>query len=358
MPQPGLRPERRAVCLAIATTALVAGCSSPSPPFVGPSDPILPTASPTFLAPIEPTPRVEPQARRLTEPGCCSRHWWSADGSRVLFIDDPPGDSPLGVYGVRPTGGEVEWLAPLDGEGLPAADRPPDAPPEWGGDAPLPAEAQNIRISRDGARAAWTTGSTLPVNIDRRQRTLWVIDGPTGSPRRLTVLSGGDLVGWAEGDQALIVTGRTSGTAPAGIWRLPLDGSPPSLRASVDRPRGLLLSPGGGWLAYTVAFDAQPGLNGLWVVGTSEGDPVRLPEFGSYRWAEEGSLVFVPYRPTSGELLIEVFDAGTRQVGVVAAEGFPGGVANNDWSVSPDGGWIVYRAAVDAALWAFPIRAP
>jgi len=337
--------------------AFVVGCSSPSPPRVGFSHPILPVASPTFLAPVEPTLRAEPQAHRLTEAGCCSRHWWSADASRVLFLDDPPDDSPLGIYGVRPTGGEVEWVASLDGEGLPPPDRSPDAHPEWGGDGPLPAEAQDIRISRDGTRAAWTTGGTLPVHIDRRQRTLWVIDGPTGSPRRLTVLTGGDLVGWAEGDQALIVTGRTSSTAPAGIWRLPLDGSPPSLRASVDRPRGLLVSPSGGWLAYTVAFDPEPGRNGLWVVGTSGGEPLRLPDFGSYRWGEEGQLVFVPYRPTAGELLLEVFDAGTRRLWVVAEEAFPGGVANNDWSVSPDGEWIVYRAAEDAALWAFPIGA-
>ena len=35
---------------------------------------------------------------RLTEPGCCTQPWWSADGRRVLFIDRPAPDAPTGIY--------------------------------------------------------------------------------------------------------------------------------------------------------------------------------------------------------------------------------------------------------------------
>jgi hypothetical protein len=36
-------------------------------------------------------------------------------------------------------------------------------------------------------------------------------------------------------------------------------------------------------------------------------------------------------------------------------DAFPGGIAGNDWSISPDGRWASYRSAADAALWILPL---
>src|SRR3990170_2975976 len=95
-----------------------------------------------------------------------------------------------------------------------------DAPPELigafdRGDPAfrLPADADNVRLSPVGTAVAWTVGGSLPVNVDRRQRSLWVVGGPTELRRRLAILTGGDLVGWAD-DGAPFPDGAMVGVLP------------------------------------------------------------------------------------------------------------------------------------------------
>jgi hypothetical protein len=336
----------------------VAPACTPLPAAAPPADvPVVAAASATPLAPIDPTESPVPAARALTEPGCCARHWWATDGSRVLFIDDPDGDAPLGIYSVSPQGGDVSLLTTsLNGEDL-GADAPPELPQVVDPSLRLPADADNVRLPPDGKAVAWTVGSTLPVNVDRRQRSLWVVAGSDSLRTRLTVLTGGDLVGWTEDGLALVTTGRVAADGAPGIWRVPIDGSPPSLLAEVERPRGMRLSPSSRWLAYYQAFDSDPTRNGLWTVETSAGSvPRRVPSFGSYRWGPDQVLYLVPFAPEGGALSLVTYDPSSDEV-QRARDGdvFPGGIAVNDWSVSPDGGWIVYRSAEDAALWIVPL---
>jgi Tol biopolymer transport system component len=294
----------------------------------------------------------------LTEPGCCARHWWAADGSRVLFIDDPEGDSPLGIYSVSPQGGEVSLAtATLTGENL-GADAPPEIPASVDPALRLPADADNVRVSPDGMAVAWTAGSSLPVNVDRRQRSLWVVAGPDFLRTLLAVLTGGDLVGWTEDGLALVTTGRIQADAAAGIWRVPIDGSQPALLAEVERPRGTRLSHSSRWLAYYQAFDGDPTRNGLWTVATSGGSAQRASLFGSYRWGSNQVLYLIPFEPDGGPLSLMSYDPSADRTEIVhGGDAFPGGIAVNDWSVSPDNRWIVYRSAEDAALWSVPLSA-
>ncbi|MBM2843850.1 MAG: hypothetical protein HW404_1687 [Anaerolineales bacterium] len=298
-----------------------------------------PLASATPLLPLSPTVQPTPSARVLTEAGCCTRHWWSADASKVLYIDDPPGDSPLGIYAAPTVGGEVSLVSTSV-----SAFR-------------LPADADNVRLSPGGTAAAWTVGSSLPVNVDRRQRSLWVVGGPTELRRRLAILTGGDLVGWAEDGEAVIATGRIEADDAPGIWRIPIEGSPPTQLAEAERPRAARLSPTARWLAYYLAFETEPARNGLWIVGTSGEAARQVPSFGSYRWGPDERLFFIPFVPEDRPLTLAAFDPATGTTEVVReAEAFPGGIAANDWSVSPDGRWAVYRSATDAALWIVPMR--
>ena len=46
-----------------------------------------PQLTPTPLPTLMPTPKLV--LRRLSEPGCCSGIWWSADGTKVLYVDRP-----------------------------------------------------------------------------------------------------------------------------------------------------------------------------------------------------------------------------------------------------------------------------
>ena len=45
---------------------------------------------------MTPTPALQ----RLTTGGCCTQPFWSPDSQQVLFIDQPPPDAPLGIWGV------------------------------------------------------------------------------------------------------------------------------------------------------------------------------------------------------------------------------------------------------------------
>ena len=358
---PGLL--RRSRCLRLlALAGLLAGACAPGSPIattseggVGP-----PLASATPLGPVNATFQPTPAPRALTEAGCCARHWWSSDGSRVLFIDDPPGDSPLGIYAAPTARGKASLVSTSFSEDdLAAEDAPPElmAPNDPGDPSlRLPADADNVRLSPDGTAVAWTVGSSLPVNVDRRQRSLWVVGGPTELRRRLALLTGGDLVGWAFDGQAVVASGRVSADGGPGIWRIPIDGSLPTQLAEAERPRSARLSPTARWLAYYLAFETEPARNGLWIVGTSGQAARQLPSFGSFRWGADERLFFIPFVAEDRPLTLAAFDPATGMTEVVReAEAFPGGIAGNDWSVSPDGRWVVYRSATDAALWIVPL---
>jgi hypothetical protein len=278
----------------------------------------------------------------------------------ILFIDDPDGEPPLGIYAVAPGGGPPRLVSTsVTGEGLPPGDSPPQVPPTGLGSVPggdpafrLPADADNIRFSADGTSVAWTVGSNLPVHVDRRQRSLWVIAEPFSPRRRLAILTGGELVGWSADGEAVIVTGRPAEDQPPGVWRVPIDGAAPALLAQGERVRGAQLSPSGGWLAFYLAFESDAGRNGLWVVATSHAPAQPVPAFGSYRWGSDDRLYVIPFVPDRESLSLAAFDPTTGAAEeLLDGEVFPGGIAANDWSLSPDGGWIVYRSSADGALW-------
>jgi hypothetical protein len=316
------------------------------------------TATPTPFPPATSAGHPVPQARPLTEPGCCARHWWASDSSTVYFIDDPRGEEPVGIYGAPPAGGSVILTTTsVLGEGLPPEDAPPQLEPKPAAAFRVPADADNIRMSQDGTSVAWTTGSTLPVNVDRRQRSLWVVTAP-GAPRQnLALLTGGELVGWAEDAKAVVATGRLAVDGPAGVWRVPVDGSTPSLLVQADRPRGARLSPSGKWLAYYLAFEPEAERNGLWLVETSGGSARLVPWFGSYRWSRLERLFVIPFDPTQPGLRLSRYDPSNGEVQSLAADDpFTGAIAANDWSVAPDEGWIAYRSAADGGLWIFPLE--
>jgi hypothetical protein len=315
-------------------------------------------STPTPFAPATATPA--PVARRLTPPGCCGRPWWSADSSQVFVIDRAETDVGAAVYGY-PVDGSAAALAEIplglyspagDLLALPGSNQWILALPDGSPGMALPGSTVSFRASPDGSNVAWSEGSRLPVSIDRRQRTLWVADVEGHDRRQVARIVGGDLIGWSEDGASLLTTGQPVGQAESGIWSLGLD-STVHLLLEAARPRSALLSPGGRWLAFLMAFTGDAAKDGLWVLSTSDGQARRLESYGSYRWRGEGALLLLPYATNEDGLSLEEVDASTGRTAFL--EALPGALENNEWAPSPDGRWVVYRNADDGALWLTPL---
>lgn len=368
-PKPGRRPAGKAVGLLAGLALLAATCGrwAAAPPAEAPGRPTVqtlptgvsqppdPTAAPTVAQTATPAPLP---LRRLTTGGCCPYPFWAADSSSVLFVDRPEG-GVAGVYGVPVTGGEVTlfyprpgllspdgaWLVAPAGE-LVVLENLVDGERRFlltGGQRPL--------FSPSGDRLAWQVSALAVSQLDVRRAEVWVSQADGGGARPVIKVMGGGLVGWA-GEEALLVSGRRGLGEAAGLWRVPLEGGEPSLLLEAARLFRPAVSPRGLWAAVTVAFAQEGERNGLWVLRTEGGEPRRLDLFGGYRWRSEGRLlVAVPAPGAPGALLWQVeADTGEARLLFDPARGSLL-IANNDWAVSPDGRWMVFRSSGDGNLW-------
>lgn len=268
-------------------------------------------------------------------------------------MDDPPGESQLAVYTVPSDGGPASVVRTLDSSADLSAVHPDgDGTAEIRLAFPLPAGVGAARLSPDGDLVAWMQGGEGIENLDLRQRSLWVAGRGQAAGRRLAIVQGGGLVGWAGDGAGLIVIGRLQSNGPSGVWRLPLDAGEPLLLAEGRRPRGVELSPGGDWVAFYLAFEEDRSRNGVWVAATSGGTLRALSDLASYRWAGDERLLYIPFDLTDESLTLMALDpAGGGSSVWIPAPAFPGGIAANDWLPSPSGDRIVYRSAADGRLW-------
>lgn len=354
-----MRGRRRgsSLALALAASGMLAGCAAPLDPRVATIAPIevsQPSGTPTPLMPAVATPSPIPRVVRLTEAGCCAHAWWSESGDRILFIDDPPGGSPLGVYSVSPAGGDVRREGPDTGDPQAVLALRPEAQVV---SPVVPDEARAVRISPDGTRVAWSLGTTSVANVDQRQRTVWSADLATESAGPVVSLIGGDLLGWSSDGLHILATGAVAGGGERGLWAIPLDGRQPRLLLKAERIRSPLLSPTSRWVALFRAFESDPSQNGMWLVETDGNHILQVPGLASYRWRDDRRLLYLPYDLDADLALMEL-DLETGRARVAAdGEAFAGGIATNDWSVSPSGEWLVYRSAEDGSLRALELGA-
>jgi hypothetical protein len=277
----------------------------------------------------------------------------------IYFMDRPDPSAEASIYAVSLEGGTATatdlafglYSAAGDLIALPGGTEWALARPDGTEGWRLPSGTINFRVSRSGAKVAWSEGSSLPVQIDRRQRTIWVANVDGTERRQVALLVGGDLLGWTGNDERLLVSGRPADDPQSGIWSVDLGGDARLLWAA-DRPRSLLLSPDGGWLALLLTFTGDPQADGLWVLSTSDGPPRRIEAYGSYRWKSEGRLLLLPFEAGANSLsVVEVEAKSGSSKTLLPAGALPGGVANNEWLPSPDGRWIVYSNAAEGNLW-------
>ncbi|MGD8823166.1 MAG: hypothetical protein PVG63_08705 [Anaerolineales bacterium] len=341
----------------VGAASVVDAVPSQPNPTASPSstpEPVMPTATP-FQA-LEPTPIP---AYPITRAGCCGHPQWGADSNWVVFLDRPRIDAQPGLYGVPINGGDPRLIHPQVGiysndfslvaykqDGYTYVERWADGT-RW----TIPNLGRPVFFSPSGRKLAWDISSEGITHPDLRQHSIWVSAHNGSEARQIVSVQGGSFIGWLANEEQIIVTGRLEPYGMGGIWRIDIDSREATLLMEVERPRDLLLSPEGGWLAFTIRFEQTDGRNGLWIMNTADGQARRLDAYGSYRWRSEGQLLLIPFDPAAELALWQYDSASGEGIQLTNPDVYHFKIANNDWEVSPDGTKVVYVSAEDYSLW-------
>lgn len=325
-----------------------------------------PTATSTAVVTSspDPTPTPQPEMRQLTSGGCCTRPFWSADSRYVQFIDRPA-SRPSGIYGVDVERGGpptllTEWIVSRSGDGAfyvyPGQDTTIVQRVVSGEKYVIANGGRPVSVSPDGQRLLWQV-TEQSGGFDRRRGQIWVANVDGTAARILTETVGLGQSQWIDKGRILLVGGPLENLPYVSIAALTLGAAENDDRrvelAQVVRPRGALVSPEGNWLVYYLTFQPNADDDGLWIVPTDASQPPRkLDFFGSYRWRDDTHLLYVPLEPGVESHTLWEYDlagAESRRLTDPAWASFK--IANNDWSVSPDGRYVVFVDAADHNLW-------
>ncbi len=338
-----------------------------------------PTRTPSPTPSPAPGATPAPTLRQLTTGGCCTRPFWSPDGGEVWYLDKPAPDchyrgpapdAPTGIWGVDLAGGQPRFVGGRPG--ILSPDGALVAYPQGGqtyiqrlADGQrwsVPSGGRAISFSPDGARIAWQTASSS-VNFDSRTVEIWLAPDSFGNrgpanvdgsaARRVATLTGGGLSDWFPDGERLLVSGREAG-GRGFLAALNLADGALSVIARGERLRGGTVSPGGGWVAWSVTFSGDPAADGLWVARADGTGARRLIPYGAYRWRREGRLLLIPLEANAGvesHRLLEV-EAATGQLTPLTDPTITRfRIAGGDWALSPDGDHVAFVSAADHNIW-------
>jgi hypothetical protein len=223
----------------------------------------------------------------------------------------------------------------------------------------IPNEGREVCFSPSGQFIEWEIMSRGIEFPDLRQQAVWVANYNGKDAHEVVTIMGGEFVGWINGEEEILVTGRLAPYGPSGIWRILLGNGAGQLLLEMDSVRSPLLSPNGEWLAFTVAFDTQEERNGLWVMRTDGSFSKKLDLFGAYRWRREGELLVIPLDlEHPGPALWQVDVINGKSWRLIDPLHTSWQIASNDWQPSPDGEKIVFRSAEDQNLWVLELPSP
>jgi hypothetical protein len=335
----------------------------PLPSRVSPPPQTLPAS---VAPPVRAVEDGAPQLIRLTGPGCCSQAWWMPDGNTLRFWDGPEGqlanifavNVETGV-GSAPQliGGNVYTRPSPDGRyeigydnGRVAVRRLADGQ-VWDIDT----NGAYPRFSPGGIRLLWTRnlGDSVPGAPPPRSE-IWIAN-VDGSARTLIRPQQGGSVAWLDDDRLMLSTREpNSRITTISIYTISTEQTVRLI--SADNMRGVSISPGGRHLLYYLAWQPNPETNGMYLLDTATGtSAIKLPFFGGYRWRDSISLVYIPYAPNAAMkfVLYDIITGQSRDLTDPAIQQFT--IANDDWSISPDGRHIAFWSGTDYALYALKI---
>jgi hypothetical protein len=207
-------------------------------------------------------------------------------------------------------------------------------------------------VAGDGRTVTWWEARGDRGHFDAAV-TVYAATVGSAQPRELVTLWGATVVGYLEGQQRVVVTGR------------PVRDRSDFVLATLDAENGDLTqlakgmwlsdaapSPSGAWIAFMVSLDTEsPDANGIWVVGTDGTAPRKLPFVGSYRWRGEQLLYAPQLFGAEQDEFWQIDPATMESRRLFDPADTPLRIANNDWSVSPDSRYVAYRSAEDMNVW-------
>jgi Tol biopolymer transport system component len=366
--QPVARTETTVTVVSDETVTPAAESGLRAADIIPPTSTSIPVPAPTPT--LSPSPTPMPELRQLTAGGCCTQPFWSPDSRQVLFIDKPAPADPVGIWGVDVSQpgltspqlvteriafytGDLTYRIEL-GQDTTVVERLAGPLSEtvsarWS----VPAAGRSVSISPGRKRIAWqVSNEDLP--SERRTTQVWVANLDGSDAQSVITLPRGGFSDWISDDVLLLSSRDSLESREQVLYTFSLtDGSTTEL-VRAERLRSGLLSPDRAWLVYYIALDEDPAQNGLWLVRTDGTERRRLaPDlFGAYQWRDSHRLLIIPFRPDAAfhELWeLDVETGETRRL--TNPEVTPFKIANGDWTVSPDGRYVVFVESRDHNLW-------
>lgn len=306
-----------------------------------------PQTLPAFIAPPL---AAEISLTPLTPSGCCSQAWWMPDGRTLRFWDGPEGQL-ASVFSISVQGGAPQ---PVQTN---VYSRPsPDGRFEIGYDRgrvavvrvsdgqtwEIATNGAYPRFSPGGARLLWmrNPADSVPGSAPSRSE-VWIANYD-GSGRTLIGTQQGGSAAWLDDDRLMLSIREPNSTITT-ISVYTISTGQTTRLISASGMRGVSISPGGRHIMYYLAWQPDPNANGMYVLDTATGtSPIKLPFFGSYHWRDSISVVYIPYEPGRPMrfVLYDIITGQSRDLTNPATQPFT--IANNDWSISPDGRYIAF----------------
>lgn len=340
--------------------------SSPAPvetPLPGAATQVhIPTLPPAPTGVPSPTPTATPALRQLTRGGCCTQPFWSPEGRKVLFIDDPLGDPPLGIWGVDVTQPDADPELAFERIGYYVADFEYLIEPRGdntiierlsdGERWSVPAGGRPVSFSPSRDKIAWSVSNDAP--SERRVSQVWVAQADGSDAGRVAELTRGGFQSWVSDDTLLLSSRDSFDSREQAYFTLSLSTGETRELVREERLRGELLSPDRTWLAYFITFSDDADRNGVWLVRLDGSERRHLDAslFGAYQWRDAERLIFVPFESDAAYHELWEYNVVTETVRQLTdADSLPFKIANGDWEVSPDGRYVAFVESRDDNIW-------
>lgn len=353
---------------ATPTGPLVTPPARPAPPSgfatpVPPATPVTATATPRTPTPT-PDPNA-PRALKVSADGCCPQPQWLPSGEAISFYGTATGrnGTATGLWSIPRIGGMAQLISGRYGVLSPDGDM--IAYPQG--------TTTNIARLNDTIRVSWNTNGRVYIS-PKTGLAAWFtpagdvkaasvsLDPPVrvvvGNIAAITSTTlppsfSAERMQWFPDGQRLLISGRAGNGENPGLWVLDTRNGQAT---RIVMGRGLelpLISPDGKTIAYTATLHDDRSANGVWLVGADGSNPRRAPVNGGYRWSPDSTaLYYVPlvYDRATDELWRYELADGSRSP-VVSTSHVMFQIAQDEWELAPTGDAIVYRSAIDGALW-------